>query len=186
MFKPICACLVAFALSTTAAYAQSAPIKAGLWETTTTSSTKMQLPPEVQAQIDAMPAQQQAMMKSRMGGAPVTTTTHSCSTGQSVKDLVNQAQQKGSDCKLTNQTQTANGASFDISCTMPQGAANGHSSFTMTDSDHVNGTMHLTAQMSGGRSNGPTNMTIDTTLTSHYLGSDCGSVAPNSAVVVNK
>jgi hypothetical protein len=185
---------IAFALATSAAaHAQtmtSTPVKAGLWETTITTTMQMQLPPEVQAQLDAMPAQQQAMMKARMpggmGGAPAVTTTHSCSTGQSVQDLMNQAQQKGSQCKLTNQTQTASGMSFDISCTMPQGAANGHSSFTMADSNHVSGTTHLTMQMSGGRSSGPTSMTMDSAVSAHYLSSDCGAVKPNSAVVVTK
>ena len=190
--KTAVACLAALAL-TTAAYAQSAssaPIKAGLWETTITSSTQMQLPPELQARIDAMTPQQQAMMKANMpggmgGGAPTTTTTRSCSTGQSVQDLMNQAQQKGSQCKLTNQTQTGNTMSFDIACTMQQGTANGHSTYTMADSDHVNGTTHLTANMSGGRG-GSASMNMDMSLASHYLGSDCGTVQPNSAVVVNK
>jgi len=172
------------------AHAQSAtPIKAGLWETTVTSSTQMQLPPEIQARLDAMTPQQQAMMKANMpggmsGSSPAVTTTHSCSTGQTVQDLMNQARQKGSECKLTNQTQTANGASFDISCTMPQGTANGHSSFTMADSNHVNGTTHMTANMNaGGR---PTSMTMDSTISSKYLGSDCGAIKPNSAVVVSR
>jgi len=189
MFKPLSISLVAFTL-TSAAFAQSSsPIKAGLWETSITTNMQMQLPPEVQARIDAMTPQQQAIVRgtARMGGgAPITTTTRSCSTGQSVQDLMNQAQQKGSDCKLTNQTQTGNSMSFDVSCTMPQGTANGHSSFTMADSDHVSGTSHLTAKVTGGRSNGTTTMNMDTTLTSHYLGSDCGTVAPNTAVVVTK
>jgi len=191
MFKPFTICLAAFTLATVAHAQSSSPIKAGLWETTVSTTMQMQLPPEVQARIAAMTPQQQAMMKANMpggmgGGSPVVTTTHSCSTGQTVNDLVNQAQQKGSECKLANQTQTGNSMSFDVSCTMPQGTANGHSTFTMADSDHVNGTSHLTAQMSGGRSNGTTSMAMDTTLTSHYLGSDCGAVAPNTAVVVNK
>ena len=190
------ACLsLALTLAAAAAHAQSSnPIKAGLWETTITTNMQMQLPPEVQARIDAMTPQQQAMMKANMpagmggmgSGAPVTTTTHSCSTGQSVQDLMNQAQQKGNQCKLTNQTQTATGMSFDIVCTMQQGTAKGHSSFTMVDSDHVNGTTHLTANMSGGRSGGTTSMNMDSTVAAHYLGSDCGSVAPNSAVVITK
>ena len=186
------ACLsLALALTATA-HAQSmssSPIKAGLWETTITSNRQRQLPPELQARLDAMTPQQQAMVKANMpgmagGGAPTTTTTHSCSTGQTVQDLMNQAQQKGVSCKLTNQTQTATGMSFDISCTMQQGTANGHSSFTMADSDHVSGTTHMTVNVTSARGSGSMNM--DSTMSSHYLGSDCGSVQPNSAVVVNK
>ncbi len=189
--KITAACLsLALTFAAAAAHAQSSsPIKAGLWETTITTNMQMQLPPELQARLDAMTPQQQAMMKANMpgmmgGGAPTTTTTHSCSTGQTVQDLLNQAQQKGSQCKLTNQTQTATGMSFDISCTVPQGSANGHSSFTMADSDHVNGTTHLTINMTSARGSG--SMAMDSTMSSHYLGSDCGSVAPNSSVVIPK
>ncbi len=190
MFKPVVACLAVFALAASAKAqgAASAPIKPGLWETTVTSTSQVQLPPELQARIDAMTPQQQAMMKANMpgmSGAPATITTHSCSIGQSVNDLVNQAQRKGTECKLTNQTQSANGMSFDISCTSPQGNANGHSSFTLADSDHVTGTMHMTATMTGGKG-GSGAMTIDSSLSAHYLGSDCGDIKPNSAVVVNK
>lgn len=191
MNRRIFACLTLALALASAASAQSTatPIKAGLWETTVTTNMQIQLPPEVQAQLDAMPAQQQAMMKARMpggmGGAPATTTTHSCSTGQSVQDLMNQAQQKGSQCKLTNQTQTATGMSFDISCTTPQGSATGHSNFTLADPDHVTGTTHLTVQASG-RNGSATSMTMDSNVSSHYLGSDCGTVQPNSAVVITK
>lgn len=193
MFKPVCACLVTFALASFAhaQSATSAPVKAGLWETTISSTMQMQLPPELQPRLDAMTPQQQAMMKSRMPGAagaraPMVNTTHSCSTGQmSVNDLINQTEQKsGAKCTLTNQTQTATGVSFDISCTMTEGNAAGHSSFTMADSDHVSGATHMTMQMTGG--GGPSSMTIDSTLTSHYLGSDCGDVKPNTSVAVTK
>jgi hypothetical protein len=185
------ACLsIALTFAAAAAHAQSAtPIKAGLWETSITTNMQMQLPPELQARIDAMTPQQQAMMKANMpgmmgGGAPTTTTTHSCSTGQTVQELVKQAQQKGTQCTLTNQTQTATGMSFDIACTVPQGSATGHSSFTMADSDHVTGTTHLTATMSGRGGSGTMNM--DSNMSSHYLGSDCGTVQPNSSVIVTK
>ena len=189
--KLIALCIsIVCAIAPAAAHAQSmtdAPIRPGLWETTITSNMQMQLPPEIQARLNAMTPQQQAMMKANMpagmgGGAPMTNKTRSCSTGQSVNDLVNQAQEKGSQCKLTNQTQTASGMSFDISCTMQEGTATGHSSFTMADKDHVNGTTHMTANLNeNGR---PMSMTIDSTLSSHYLGADCGDVKPNSAVSV--
>src|SRR6185437_8336349 len=127
-------------------------MKAGLWETTITSTTQMQLPPEIQARIDAMTPQQQTMRKLEMdaminGGAPTTTITHSCSTGQSVQDLMNEAQQKPTSCKLTNQTRTGNRISFDIACTMQQSTLAGHSSFTLADPSHVSGSTHMT--MSG-------------------------------------
>ena len=194
MFKPVCACLAIFALAASA-HAQSttsAPIKAGLWETSISSKSQIQLPPELQARIDAMTPQQQAMMKANMpgGGAgpvPSSLVTHACSAGQtSVNDLITQAQEKnGAKCTVSNQTQTATNISFDISCSMQEGTASGHSSFTMADSDHVSGTTHMTANMSGGRGGGGS-MTIDSTVSSHYLSSNCGDVKPNTSVVVTK
>jgi hypothetical protein len=165
----------------------AAPIKQGLWETTITSNMQIELPPELQARIAAMTPQQQAMMKANMGGkggAPLVNTTQSCAASQeSLDSLVNQAQKdKGTKCTFTNRTQTANGASFDVSCTMQEGAAQGHSDFQMADSEHVTGKTHMTMRMNG--SDGPGSATIDSTLTSKYMGTNCGSVKPNTTVSV--
>jgi hypothetical protein len=53
----------------------------------------------------------------------------------------------------------------------------------MSDSEHVTGTIHMTADMTG-RSGGTAHMTIDNTMTSKYLGADCGTVKPGTAEVV--
>jgi len=181
--------LIAALLAAAPVLAQSSTsMKAGLWETTITSTTQMQLPPEIQARIDAMTPQQQTMRKLEMdamidGGAPTTTTMHSCSTGQSVQDLMNQVQDTTS-CKLTHQNRTGNTISFDIARTTQQGTLTGHSSFTMADPDHVSGSTHMTATVSGKGGSGYVKM--DSTLTSHYLSADCGDVKSNTSVVVTK
>lgn len=164
------------------------PIKQGLWQTSVSGTMQMQLPPEVQARIAAMPAAQQAQMQSMMGGAgggtPVNTTTKSCIASQESMDtLLNQAQQKsGMKCTFTNRVQTADGASFDTSCTMPPqgnmqgGTANGHSAFHMSDSEHVTGTTQMTVNMAAKGST--TTMSMNSTMTSTYVGADCGDVKP--------
>jgi hypothetical protein len=161
------------------------PIKAGLWQTNVNGTSSMTLPPDVAAKIAAMPPEQQAMIKSRMGGGtPTNVTTKSCVAEQTTVDtLMNQAQQKNTKCTLTNRVQTSDGESFDISCVSPQGTASGHSEFHMADSEHVSGTIHLTADMTG-RNGGTAHMTIDDTMSSKYLGADCGSVKPGAAEVV--
>lgn len=180
--------IVLIVLSTVTAQGQgmSAPIKQGLWQTQLTSSVQMTLPPEVEARIAAMPAAQQAQMRSMMGGPaakPTTSTVKSCvASAMTPNDLLNQAQQKsGTKCTFTNQQVTANAVSFDMSCTTTQGTASGHAQFTMADSEHGTGTTHMTVAMSA---NGHSmNATMDGTSIYTYLGADCGSVKPDSPVV---
>ena len=180
--------IVLIVLSTVTAQGQStsAPIKQGLWQTQMTMSMQMTLPPEVEAKIAAMPAAQQAQMRSMMGGAaakPTTSTVKSCvASTMTPTDLLNQAQQKGGmSCKFTNQQVTASTVSFDMSCTTTQGTASGHAQFTMADSEHRTGTTHMTVAMSA---NGHSmNATMDGTSIYTYLGADCGDVKPDSPVV---
>ena len=181
--------IVLIVVSTVGAHAQttSAPIKQGLWQTQMTMSMQMALPPDVEAKIAAMPAAQQAQMRSMMGGPgakPTTSTVKSCvASTMTPSDLLNQAQQKGGmSCKFTNQQVTASSVSFDISCTTTQGTASGHVQFTMADSEHGTGTTHMTVAMSA---NGHSmNATMDGTSTYTYLGADCGDVKPDSPVAV--
>jgi hypothetical protein len=175
-------------LSTVTARAQgtSAPIKQGLWQTQVTSSVQMTLPPDLEARIAAMPAAQQAQMRSMMGGPaakPTTSTVKSCvASAMTPTDLLNQAQQKsGMTCKFTNQQVTASAISFDINCTTTQGTASGHAQYTMADSEHGTGTTHMTVAMSA---NGHSmNATMDGTSAYTYLGADCGDVKPDAPVV---
>lgn len=170
-------------VATVGARAQSAPspIKPGLWETQVSSTMVMQLPPEVEAKIAAMPAAQQAQVRSMMGGgagsAPVSTTKQVCiASGTSVDSLLNQAQRSGSKCSVTNRVQTPDGASFDINCTMPEGTATGHTTLHMVDADHVTSTSHMTV---AGSAQGRTmNMTMDGTASAKFVSADCGDVKP--------
>ena len=166
--------------------AQSAPIpiKPGLWQTTVSGTNTVALPPEQEAKIAAMPAAQQAMIRNMSGGGkPTTVTTKSCAAqATSMDGLMSQAQQKNTKCTFTNQTQTASGASFDVSCISQQGTASGHAQFQMADSEHVTGSMHMTVDATGR--GGAMHMTIDNSITSKYLSADCGSVKPGTAEVV--
>jgi hypothetical protein len=164
----------------------SATIKQGLWQTQMTMSMQVTLPPDVEAKIAAVPAAQQAQMRSMMGGPmakPTTSTVKSCvASTMTPTDLLNQAQQKGGmTCKFTNQQVTASAISFDMNCTTTQGTATGRVQYTMADSEHGTGTTHMTVAMSAnGRS---MNATMDGTSTYTYLGADCGSVKPDSPMV---
>jgi hypothetical protein len=186
---------IAFAMfaAPLALHAQSTPIpiKPGLWESQISSTTAMSLPPEIEARLAALPPAQQAQARSMMGGAgggssPVSTTIKSCVATQTSMDaLLNQQQNKtGMKCTFTNRVQTTDGTSFDTSCTMPQGSATGHSTFHMTDDEHVTGTTHMTVDTNSRGT--AAHMSIDSTYAAKYLGADCGDVKPNAGEVVQK
>jgi Protein of unknown function (DUF3617) len=158
-----------------------APIKPGIWETQITSTNVMSLPPDVEARIAAMPADQQAMVRSRMGGTPMTTSHKGCMAKQTSMDsMLNDAQQKsGMKCTFSNRQETGSTLSFDTNCTMQQGTMTGHSTFHVVDSDHATGTTHMEGAMTTPR--GSTTMKVDTKMSSTYLGADCGDVKPYSA-----
>ena len=80
-------------------------------------------------------------------------------------------------CTFANRQETANGASFDTNCSMERGTMKGHSDFHMMDDEHVSGTTHLEGTMSSQRG-GTMTMKIESTMTSKFLGADCGDVKP--------
>ncbi|MDP9051177.1 MAG: DUF3617 domain-containing protein [Acidobacteriota bacterium] len=159
----------------------AAPIKPGLWETQVTSTNVMSMPPEMESRMAAMPPEQQAMMRSRMGGAPVTTTHKGCMASQASMDsMLNDAQQKaGLKCTFSNRQETGSTLSFDTACTMQQTTMKGHSTFHVVDADHATGTTHMEGTMTTPR--GSTTMKFDSKMSSKYLGADCGDVKPYSA-----
>jgi hypothetical protein len=163
--------------------AQSSPVKPGLWETQVSMAHAMQLPPEVEAKIAAMPAAQQAQMRSMMGGAagggaPVVTTKQVCIAPETTMDsMLNRAQQSpGMQCTFSNRTQTATGMSFDMECTGQGGGAKGHTELRAIDADHVTSTSHMTVTASSQAHT--MNSTVDTTTTAKFVSADCGDVKP--------
>ena len=104
------ACLMTAAAVPGSGQNQPLQVKAGLWQvtqTTTINGGVAALPPEMQARLAQMPPEQrarvEAMMQSRLGGVPHTTTFKSCVTE---KDLNNEPWNDGSECKWTVLTST--------------------------------------------------------------------------------
>jgi hypothetical protein len=159
------------------------PVKPGLWEMSVSVSRVMALPPEAEARIAAMPPEQQAQVRAMMsggaaGGKPMVNTTQVCMAGQASMDtLLNRAQQNpGMQCSFTNRVQTANGASFDISCTGQVGTAKGHTEFHAIDDEHLTSTSHVAITASSQGRTG--NTTMDSTTTGKFVSADCGDVKP--------
>jgi hypothetical protein len=180
--------------------AQSAlPVKPGLWEMQTSSGAGSgggasapampALPPDAEAKIAALPPAQQAQVRAMMAGGagggaakPAPITTQSCiAPNTSMDGLLNQAQQRsagGMQCSFTNRVQTAQGASYDMSCTGPMGSAQGHTSYHAIDDEHFTSTTHMSITGKGQAQGQTMTMTRDATTTGKFVGADCGDVKP--------
>jgi hypothetical protein len=140
----------------------------------------MTLPPEAEARIAALPPEQQAMIRSRMGGGkPTTSTNRSCvAPNTTVDSLLNQQTQRNGamQCTVSNRSVTATGGSFDTTCTGDGSTAAAHVEFTRTDDEHATGKMHMT--MNSTRNGRTMNGSSDSTIRYKYIGADCGGVKP--------
>jgi hypothetical protein len=151
------------------------PVKMGLWESTIVSNIGgITIPPDVAARLQAMGRQ--------VPGGPHTVVTQSCMTKDEwAKAFEKMNSNSENKCTYTNRTITAQKISFDMSCASERGGVfTGHFEMLIDDEEHSHGTAHMKGE--GGQRAQP--MTIDTTMTSHYLSADCGEVKPGDAKIL--
>jgi Protein of unknown function (DUF3617) len=174
-------CLILLCI-TAAARAQTPtppPVKMGLWETSVTTQMggMQQLPPDVVAQLQAMGRP--------VPGAPHTIVTQSCLTrDQWQKDMDKMNQPRSTDCEVTNRQTGAGKYSFDISCKSQHGGTmNGHWEIQYVDEEHTHGSGRMANDQAGpsGQS-----FSMQTTIDSHFLSSDCGDIQPGSPKIVKQ
>ena len=85
------------------------------------------------------------------------------------------------DCKVSNFTQDSHKLSFDEACSSPHGGTFSGQFEMLFDSDeNSHGTMHMKGE--GGSGGQP--VSIDMTMTSHFVSADCGAVKPGDAKVI--
>jgi hypothetical protein len=149
-------------------------IKMGLWQNTSTSTmTGLQIPPDVAAKM-------QAMGRPVPGAAPTTTVTQSCLTPEKwQRSFANSQQNK--DCQFTNLHQSATGMSGDMACTTSGGASKGHMEATFASQEKVNGKVHF--EIVSARQ--PQPIVMDMTFEGVYQGADCKGISPDSPKVVH-
>jgi hypothetical protein len=144
-------------------------IKTGLWKTSTTISVAGGMPispamlarltPEQRARIE------QAMKKS--SGNNQTRTEQHCVTKEKLADPINTTNKE---CKWNIAESTSNKAKGSVSCESQGVTMNGEGEFESPDSEHMNGWTH------GTTSGGDQSMTVDTKISSKWLGANCGDV----------
>ena len=81
-----------------------------------------------------------------------------------------------SDCVMSNQSFSGHTYSMDMSC--PKSGNKGHITATWDTPESSHGTTHMELN-ANGRS-----MTMDSTMSSHFVSSDCGAVKPGTPVPV--
>ncbi|HTD55561.1 MAG TPA: DUF3617 domain-containing protein [Silvibacterium sp.] len=150
------------------------PIKMGLWESTVNSNISgITLPPDVVARL-------QAMGRPVPGGAH-TLVSQGCMTPDEWTKTFEKMNNSQSECTLSNKSITAQKISFDMSCASQRGGVfTGHFEMTIDDDQHSHGSAHMKGE--GGPNGQP--MTIDTTLSSHFISADCGDIKPGSPKII--
>ncbi|MBV8630835.1 MAG: DUF3617 domain-containing protein [Silvibacterium sp.] len=168
-------CCLAGALARAQDMPSTPPIKMGLWESTVTSTMSgITIPPEVAERLKAMGRQVP-------GSTPHTVVTQGCMTPDEWTKTLERMNDKQSNCTYSNRTVTAQKISFDLSCASERGGVfTGHFEMNIDDDQHSHGSAHMKGEA------GPNGqaMTIDTTISTRFLSSDCGAVKPGDAKII--
>ena len=146
---------------------QKIDVKTGLWEVTTVTDASgmppidlSKLPPDARAKVEAM-------MKAKQASGPQTHTTKSCLTEAKLeKDLFSDEQ---ASCKRTVISSTPTNIHMKVECTGPR-KTSGEGEFTATSRESATGWFKLLS------TDGTNTMTVNTKITSKWLGASCGDV----------
>lgn len=143
------------------------PVSMGLWQTDTSST------------VTGLENTPMAAMASAIGRPH---SSQSCLTPEKWKNDIqgfNSRQQHN--CTLSNLHQDSHEISFDEACQSARGGAdNAHVDIIIEDQQHSHGTVVMKVADPAL----PQPMTINVTMSSHYLGSDCGGVKPGEGKVI--
>ncbi|HUB28086.1 MAG TPA: DUF3617 family protein [Terracidiphilus sp.] len=155
---------LALAASALAQLSEVPPVNMGLWETQTTGTA---------SGIENTPMAGMAAMFGRQH------VTQSCLTPESWKNDIqglNSRQQRG--CTLSNVHQDAHEVSFDQACS--NGMNNAHVDILIDGPESAHGTIVMKIALP----NMTQPMTVNMTMSSHRLGSDCGGVKPGQGKMI--
>ena len=143
------------------------PMKMGLWQSSVQMSGMQGMP--------NMPG---------IAGKPI--VNQSCMTLESWQKSMSQMQsrqQQNANCAPAKVLQDAHKVSFDVECTAQQGYNTSVHVEMLLDSDEA---MHGTSTVRTTGPAFPQGMSITASITSKYLGADCGSLKPGESKPVNQ
>jgi len=144
-------------------------VKPGLWEATATfqSSGMAAIPPEALAR---MPPEQRARIEAAMS-APH--TSQYCLTGEALRKPLEFGDRPNSSCKRTITRSSAGAMEFHMECDNGRMKSVGDGHFRADGPESIKGEVVTNTIMEG---RAPT--TSKVSISSRWLGSDCGSVKP--------
>ncbi|HEY6490558.1 MAG: DUF3617 family protein [Terracidiphilus sp.] len=147
------------------AISEAPPVSMGLWQTETSST------------VTGVEGTPMAAMASAMGRAHV---VQSCLTPDKWrKDIQGFNARQQHECTLSNLQQSTSEVSFDEACGA-NGVNSSHVDILIDSADHTHGTV----VMKISNPSLPQPMTINMTMASHRVGSDCGDVKPGEGKMV--
>ncbi|MBZ5575409.1 MAG: DUF3617 domain-containing protein [Acidobacteriia bacterium] len=148
-------------------------VKTGLWESTvnTQVSGALPVPAEVLSRLTPEQcARMEAAMKNQEARGPRATSTKSCVTPEDLnKPLTFDAEQKNN-CKGTLLRSSSGEQQIREECTQQNMQITAMVHVEAVDSEHVKGTMDMTASGGGNQ------MNSKGTFTARWIGSDCGDL----------
>ncbi|HEX4038501.1 MAG TPA: DUF3617 family protein [Acidobacteriaceae bacterium] len=143
------------------------PVKMGLWQTTATM------------QMSGMPNMPSGMP----GGKP--SVTQSCMTADSwqkgLTDMQQSVQRQKAQCTNVKLQHDGSKFTFDETCSTSGYSTTVHVEWNVDDQENMHGNSNM--QMSGA--NMPQGMTMQGTMSSKFLSSDCGGVKPGDTKTVH-
>ena len=146
-------------------------VKEGLWEMTVTHSmTGMPAAPSIPPDALAnMPPEQRARIEAMMKGTPSTDVRKECVTKEKLEQHSAFSANRG-ECTRTVVSSTGSKLEVKFHCQEKQSSSDGTLVVDAMGSDNVKATMHSVTNANGRT------MNMDFTITSKYLGPDCGDV----------
>ena len=165
---PLLLSLATLAITATAQVADMPPpVKMGLWQTEVTST------------MSGMENTPMAAMAAHNGRTHI---NQSCLTREKWKEDIQDLNQRQAnrECTMTNVHQDAKSLSFDQNCNSGGGKMTGHFKMEADDPEHMHGGGTMTMEMQGL----PQPITVNTTIASHFMSSDCGSVKPGESKMI--
>ncbi len=170
------ACAVVFGAACAAQNVTPLNVKPGYWETTRTTARSGQLPipPDLLAK---MTPEQRARIEERMKASeaqgPQTRVTKSCLTKENLTKAFGALDEPS--CKRTVVTSSPSQQEFKIECANGQMTSSGTIHVEAPDSEHATGKTKMNVTR-GGQT-----MTMETTFSSKWLGSECPAPPPSPA-----
>jgi hypothetical protein len=150
------------------ASAQALNVKAGLWEVTSTGQGTGVPPVDTSRMTAEQRARYEAVMKSRMNGAPKTRKT--CITKEKLAKDPFEERENGTSCKRTYLTRTSTTMAFQEECAGGAGTRTTEGHFEARNPESVTGNVKIVVDR-GGKT-----MTIHNQLAGRFVGASCGDV----------